>query len=346
MQSTSSVWHYGFVNTLCAVKELTPRKQQQILILVNEPSKTFEVAALLNTFGEANRFCRPGSGYELRVVAEKPNEDLHETADTLFVTGPDTRIATTWLRRQAARTRRLAAISNGTVLLAEAGLLHGKRATAHWQHQDEFAARFPRVLWQRDVLYAQDGNLYTCAGAASSIDLALCMIEEDLGPGVAAQVAQSLVIPFRRAGGAPQISAALRAQEAQAGPIARLLAWLPDNLQQDLSVTKLARRSAMSARNFSRTFRKELGLTPAKHIESLRLEAAQAKLESTSLTVDAVAFATGFECSETMRRLFVRRLGMTPGRYRSRAAKSRQAEAAATDCPESGSVATLIEMAS
>jgi transcriptional regulator GlxA family with amidase domain len=330
---------------LCAVEELTPRKQQQIVILAAAPSKAFEVAALLDTFGQANRFCRPGSGYELRVVSDELSDDLHETVDTLFVTEPDTRISTTWLRRQVARTRRVAAVSSGTHLLAEAGLLHGKRATAHWQHQDELAARFPRVAWQRDALYAQDGNLYTCAGGAASIDLALSMIEEDLGPGAAAQVAQSLLIPFRRAGEAPQISAALRAQEAQAGPIARLLAWLPDNLQQDLSVTKLARRSAMSTRNFSRTFHKEVGLTPAKHIENLRLEAARAKLESTALTVDAVAFATGFECSETMRRLFVRRLGITPGRYRSNATKARRGDAP-TECPESESMATLIEMAS
>jgi len=176
-------------------------------------------------------------------------------------------------------------------------------------------------LLERDVIYVRDGNLYTCAGATAGLDLALSMIEENLGPSLAMEVAQSMLLSFRRSGDAAQMSAALRAQAVHGSPIVDLLIWLPDHLQEDLSIKSLARRSAMSPRNFARIFTRQVGLTPAKHIENLRLEAARFQLESSELTVEGVAFATGFENSETLRRLFVRRLGVAPGRYRAMKAR-------------------------
>jgi transcriptional regulator GlxA family with amidase domain len=305
-----------------------------------------DVAVLLDAFQEANRLSRTTAEYVIQMVANDVTqnlashdgfrmqatasfEDCLHSVDTLFFVGYDPGVEIQersqilrWLGWHGPRSRRLASVASGTLLLAEAGLLNGRRATTHWQYQEQLSTRYPRVRLERDVIYVRDANIYTCAGATSGLDLALSMIEEDLGAAVAAQVAQTMLVSFRRSGAAPQISATLRAQQQQAGPIANLLSWLPDNLQQDLSIRKLARRSAMSPRNFARTFRREVGLTPAKHIENLRLEAARFRLESSSLTVDGVAFATGFESSETLRRLFVRRLGITPGRYRAERARS------------------------
>ncbi len=251
-------------------------------------------------------------------------KECFDVADTRLVVGSDDHAARVhdepfqkWLRWQVSRSRRIATVSGGALLLADAGLLNGKRVTTHWQFHEAISNQYPRVALERDVLYVRDANLYTCAGATAGIDLALSMIEEDLGALMANKVAQAMLLYIRRSGGAPQISAALRAQAMPANPITDLVTWLPENLKQDLSVKNLARRSAMSPRNFARIFTRQAGLTPAKYVENLRLEAAQFQLESSELTVEGVAFATGFANGETLRRLFVRRLGATPGRYRA-----------------------------
>lgn len=316
------------------------RRERLILIVAVQPVKALDIVALVDAFNEANRVAHAGPEYEIRVISGGPDRNLtsrsgfsmrasatyHECfniADTLLVAGAGDGMTTSsgeqfpgWLRWQASQTRRLGTVSSGALVLAEAGLLNGKHVTTHWQFHDALATRYPRVLIERDVIHVRDGNLYTCAGATAGLDLALSMIEEDLGPMLAAAVAQSMVLSFRRWGGAAQISAALRAQAVPPTPIAHLLTWLPDHLQEDLSIKSLARQTAMSPRNFARIFNRQVGLTPAKHIENIRLEAAQFQLESTELTVEGVAFATGFANAETLRRLFVRRLGVTPGNYR------------------------------
>jgi transcriptional regulator GlxA family with amidase domain len=319
-----------------------------ILVAAAQPVRTLDIVPFLDAFNEANRVARTGSEYDVRVVsggadrsvtsrggfsmlASVTYQGCFDLADTLLVAGTDDCVATSnreqflgWLRWQASQSRRIGVVSSGALLLAEAGLLNGRRVTTHWQSHDALATRYPRVLLERNVIYVRDGNLYTCAGATAGLDLALSMIEEDLGPSLAMEVAQSMLLSFRRSGDAAQISAALRAQAVPGSPIADLLIWLPDHLQEDLSIKSLARRSAMSPRNFARIFRRQAGLTPAKHVENLRLEAAQFQLESSELTVEGIAFATGFENGETLRRLFVRRLGLTPGRYRAMKTRCKQ----------------------
>jgi transcriptional regulator GlxA family with amidase domain len=317
-----------------------------VLIVAVQPDQMLDIVAVLDAFTEANRVAPAGPRYEVRLVSGGPDRNLttrsgltlqasasydncSDIADTLLVVGHDARMSNAhkdqfvkWLRWQASRSRRVGTVSSGALLLAEAGLLNGKRATTHWQYQDTLAAQYPLVSLERDAIYVRDANLFTCAGATTGVDLALSMIQEDIGPAVATKVAQSMLLYLRRPGGTPQISAALRAQAVEAGPIAKLLSWLPGNLRENLSIRSLARRSAMSPRNFARHFRRQVGVTPAKHIESLRLEAAQFQLESSDLTIDGVAFAVGFESAETMRRVFIRRVGTTPGRYRALRARS------------------------
>ena len=316
-------------------------RQRLILIVAVQPVKMLDIVALLDAFSEANRVTHGDPEYEVRVVSGGPDRTLKnqdgvamqaamvynecfDMPDTLLVAGADDDGAPLhdeqflkWLRWQASQSRRIGTVSSGALLLAEAGLLNDKRATTHWQIHDVLSTRYPRVSVERDVLYVRDANLYTCAGATACLDLALSMIDEDLGSKMATEVAQSMLVYLRRSGGAPQISAALRAQATPANPVTDLLTWLPDNLRQNLSIKSLARRSAMSPRNFARIFARQVGLTPAKHIENLRLQAAQFQLESSTLTIEEIAFAAGLQNGETLRRLFIRRLGVTPGRYRA-----------------------------
>ena len=202
-------------------------------------------------------------------------------------------------------------------MLAAAGLLDGRRATTHWNWCDELARDYPLVTVDRDPIYVRDGNCYTSAGVTAGIDLALALVEEDLGRPVALKVAQIMVVFLRRSGGQSQFSTTLVAQTRENRPLGDLLAWLPDNIRRDLTVDSLARRAAMSPRNFARLFQQNVGKTPARHIEDLRLEAARRQLELTILSLEEVADASGFASSETLRRMFRRRLGVTPGQYRA-----------------------------
>jgi transcriptional regulator GlxA family with amidase domain len=222
-----------------------------------------------------------------------------------------------WLRAQSARSRRFGSICTGAFVLAKAGLLDGRRATTHWNWASELAQDYPRVAVDPNPIYIRDGSCYTSAGVTAGIDLCLALVEEDLGRALALRVAQMMVVFLRRPGGQSQFSATLEAQTRERRPLGDVLAWLPDHLRHDLSVDSLARRAAMSPRNFARLFKQELGKTPARHIEDLRLEAARRQLEASSLSADEVAAACGLSSAEVLRRMFQRRLHVTPGQYRA-----------------------------
>jgi transcriptional regulator GlxA family with amidase domain len=222
--------------------------------------------------------------------------------------------------RQAATTPpvpRPVPVCTGALVLAEAGLLDGRRATTHWNWCEELARDYPRVTVDPTPIYVRDGNCYTSAGVTAGIDLAVALVEEDLGRSAALKVAQMMVVFLRRPGGQSQFSASLMAQTSESRPFGDLLAWVPDIIQSDLSIESLARRAAMSPRNFARLFQQAVGKTPARYIEHLRLEAARRHIESTAMTFEEVAISCGFNSAETLRRAFVRRLGVTPGQYRS-----------------------------
>jgi transcriptional regulator GlxA family with amidase domain len=210
----------------------------------------------------------------------------------------------------------VASVCTGAFLLAEAGLLDGRRATTHWARCDALQRRFPAVRVERDPIFVRDGNVFTSAGVTAGMDLALDLVEEDCGRDVALTVARWLVMFLRRPGGQSQFSAQLRAQRATTTSIAELRAWLGDHLDENLVVEALAERAGMSPRTFARVFRRETGTTPAAFVEELRVESARRLLETTDLTVAAVAGRVGMKHAETLHRAFHRRLGTTPDRYR------------------------------
>ena len=261
----------------------------------------------------------------LRFVVEKSIEGLDTALDTLMVAGglgvsaamSDPRLLA-WLRKIAPRVRRLCSVCTGTFLLAEAGLLGGRRATTHWRYCDALARRFPAIRVQTDPIFVRDGHVYTSAGVTAGIDLALALVEEDHGRRVALGVARELVMFLRRPGGQSQFSAQLAAQSADREPIRDLQGWIADHLSEDLSVGKLARRSAMSARNFARVFLRETGLTPASFVTRSRVEAARRRLEESADGIDLIVEHCGFGTRESMRRAFIRSLHVPPGAYRSR----------------------------
>ena len=218
----------------------------------------------------------------------------------------------------AAGSRRTAGVCTGAFLLAEAGLLDGRRATTHWAGCERLAARYPQVEVEPDPIFIRDGDVYTSAGVTSGMDLALALVEEDLGSEVALQTARMLVVYARRPGGQTQFSVQLAHQLAERAPLRELQAWMEEHIAEDLSVGALAGRVHLSERQFARVFRRELGTTPGDYVEQLRVERARGVLETDAAALESVASRCGFAGAEVMRRAFQRRLGTSPSEYRQR----------------------------
>ena len=261
----------------------------------------------------------------MRLVADRPLTACRGRIDTLVVAGGvgvpeaerDERLIR-WLRSAAGRSRRVASVCTGAFLLARAGLLEDRRATTHWAACQTLAHRYPNVQVEMEPIFVRDGNVYTSAGVTAGIDLALALVEEDLGAGVALEVARALVLFLRRPGGQAQFSTSIAAQLAERSSLRELQDWIADNLKEDLSVAALAERAFMSPRNFARVFRHEVGVSPASYVESLRLERAKLLLQSTELTIGEIGQRCGFGTVETLRRSFARSFGITPVEYRQR----------------------------
>jgi len=228
-----------------------------------------------------------------------------------------------WVARSGPRARRLCSVCTGAFVLAEAGLLAGRRAVTHWKSCARLATSYPAVRVDPDPIFIRDGAVWTSAGITAGIDLALALVEEDLGRAAAMAVARHLVVFLKRPGGQAQFSAPLEAQIASAESaleqrFAALHGWIADNLAGDLSVGRLARKVGMSARSFARAYRSATGTTPGKAVEAMRVEAARRALESEGEPVKTVAAACGFGDDERMRRAFHRRLKVNPQQYRAR----------------------------
>ncbi len=222
-----------------------------------------------------------------------------------------------WLRA-AAGVRRLASVCTGAFLLAQAGLLDGRRATTHWRHAERLAAEHPKVKVDADRIYLRDGNVWTSAGVTAGMDMALAMIAEDLGRRPALELARSKVMYMHRPGGQSQFSAELALQSADEPRLARLQGWVFENLSSPLTVEELAGHAAMSPRHFNRVFTRAVGVTPARFVERARVDAARRRLERDGGSIEAIAYDTGFGSAERMRRSFLRQLGIAPSDYRQR----------------------------
>jgi transcriptional regulator GlxA family with amidase domain len=297
-------------------------------LLAGQPVKPYALE-LLSTSGDL----RVETAGGLPLVAHASASACRGPVDTLLVPaafGVDGFVADSdlvrQLRRLARRSRRVASVCGGAFVLAAAGLLDGRRATTHWRGCGDLARRYPSVTVEPDRIFVKDGNVYTSAGVTAGMDLALALVEEDLGRAVALAVARTLVLFIRRPGGQTQFSTALESQMAERDALRSLMAWAVEHLDEDLSVEALAARAHMSARNFSRVFTREVGKTPARYVERLRVDAARHLLEDTTTGHGEVARRCGFGGVNSMRRSFLRVLRIVPSAYRDRFQSERAAE--------------------
>jgi transcriptional regulator GlxA family with amidase domain len=324
---------------------LDPRSPRQIAILLYPGVQSLDFTGPLEVFAGAQRLIeesgRRERGYEVKLLSADgrpletssgltvtPHASLEAAPakiDTLIVPGGyGSREATAdralleWISRTAASARRTASVCTGAFLLAAAGLLDGRRATTHWAAAAELAARYPAVDVDPEPIFLCDGPIWTSAGVTAGMDLALALVEEDLDRDAALQIARHLVLFLRRPGNQSQFSATLSAQAPAREPLREVQRHAIEHPADDLSVEALAERACMSPRNFARAFHAESGVTPARYVEQVRLEAARRRLEDTEEPIAAVATACGFGTAETMRRTFLRALDVGPAEYRRR----------------------------
>ncbi|WP_322516855.1 GlxA family transcriptional regulator [Rhodopseudomonas palustris] len=308
-------------------------------VLIYPDFQLLDAAGPIAAFEIAGRYAR--SGEPIRIIAATPGavrsssgvEMLahglrHDRAmRTLIIAGGDGVRAAAgcsrtlgFLRAAAARGCRIASVCSGAYLLAEAGLLDGRRATTHWSRTRDFLERYPRVRLEPDRIFVRDGEVWTSAGISAGIDLALAIIAEQHGDAIARDTARQLVLAQRRAGGQSQFSSLLELQ-APSGRFASLLGWVREHLGEHLTVERLAEQAGMSTRHFTRAFIAETGSTPAKAVERLRIEVAKSRVQASGEAIEQVALATGFGDPERMRRAFIRAFGQPPQALR-RAARA------------------------
>ncbi|MEU7141887.1 DJ-1/PfpI family protein [Nocardia sp. NPDC046473] len=250
-------------------------------------------------------------------------DDLTGSIDTLLVPGypPEQRIPDDLVRSvraAGAAARRVASVCTGALVLAEAGLLDGRRATTHWMVCDQLARQFPQVRVDPDAIYVRDGSVLTSAGVTAGIDLALALVEEDHGVELARSLAKRLVVFLRRPGGQGQFSVRADIGKPRSDGLRKVVAAVAADLSAEHSLATMASRAALSERHLSRLFRQETGMTPAQYVKQLRVAAAQDLLETSDELVTAIARQSGFGSEETMRRTFVEMVGTTPSDYRGR----------------------------
>ncbi len=318
----------------------TPPKK--IGILGYPDSEILDIAGPLSAFDSANKTDdRAARSYETLLLAVEGDRvecscgvalsarnfsaEPPDSFDTVLVAGgygvarvseyPD---ALEWLRPAARAARRTGSVCSGAVVLAEAGLLDGRRATTHWRWCADIARRFPRVRFDPDPIFIRDGNVFTSAGVTAGIDLSLALIEEDLGADRALAVARNLVVFLRRPGGQSQFSVSLSHQTTAVPAFRTLHGWIMENLGRPLTVESLAERAGMSPRHFSRVFTREMGVSPGQFVLQLRLEAARRRLEESSQPLKQIAGQCGFANTEALRSAFQRSFRTSPVEYRKR----------------------------
>jgi transcriptional regulator GlxA family with amidase domain len=325
---------------------------RRVAILVFPGVQSLDVSGPLEVLAGANTLLdaegRSEPRYELTVVAASdaplrsssglrllPDTDigrLHGRLDTLIVAGgggarraaADAALVE-WVRRTSAGARRTVSVCTGAFVLARAGLLDGRRATTHWAAAATLAREHPEVAVDPAPIFVRDGAIWTSAGVTAGMDLALALVEQDLDREAALTIARHLVLFLRRPGNQSQFSAALAAQQPEREPLREALRAVTEDVAGQHSVEAMAERAGMSPRHFARAFRAETGVTPARYVARVRLEAARRLLEDTPRPVALVARECGFGTAESMRRAFLRALGVAPAEYRRRFQPERRA---------------------
>lgn len=312
---------------------------RNVLVVLYDGVQSLDVTGPVEVFDAVSRF--PGlTGYPIRTVSPGgapvrtgsgltllPDGDLESArpgpGTTLLVPGGRYTAdfepkLTDWLRARAGHAERLVSVCTGGLLLAEAGLLDGRRATTHWNACEQMARDYPAVTVEPDPIYVRDGPVATSAGVTAGIDLALALVEEDHGRDVALTIARHLVVFLRRPGGQAQFSAQLAAQTARREPLRDVQHWITEHPGGDLSVEALALRARLSPRHFARAFRAETGVTPGRYVERVRVEHARRLLEEGGEGIAQISRACGYGTPEALRRAFVKTLGQPPAEYRRR----------------------------
>jgi transcriptional regulator GlxA family with amidase domain len=339
---------------------MTPPKPRRVLMVAYPGAHNLDVVGPLEILATTSYFSADGERpYDIAIVAEtagplSASSGLTITAalsfadvladdrdiDTVMIAGGHGSSAAmkdpalvAFLRAVAPRARRIASICTGALVLAEAGLLDGRRASTHWFWCPKMETDYPAVEVDRDAIYVRDGNVWTSAGVTSGMDLALALVENDLGHEAALQVARFSVMYMMRPGGQSQFSAHLVAQRAEDPAINATLDFILANPGDPLTVTVLAARAGLSERTFARRFKDETGMTPAAYVETARVQAARVALETTTQGVEQIAIGAGFQNAERMRRAFQRHLGVSATEYRDRFRGSRAARSLIRDGP-------------
>jgi transcriptional regulator GlxA family with amidase domain len=320
---------------------ISPTATRVVEVLAFPEVQLLDIAGPMQVFSSANERCAERgfpAPYAPRVVASTPEiaataglsfaatplPPLTDGIDTLVVAGgwgvmraADDGGLVGWVASRGAKARRVASVCTGAFMLGAAGFLDGRRAVTHWKYCDRLASRYPLARIDPDPIFINDGNVWTSAGVTAGIDLAMALVEEDLGRTIALAVARHLVVFLKRPGGQAQFSAALALQVSN-DRFADLHAWIEDNLADDLPLRRLAAQAGMSERSFGRRYREQTGMTPGRSVERLRVEAARQLLLDTRLPMKRVATRCGFGSEETMRRAFLRVQGVGPKDYRDR----------------------------
>jgi transcriptional regulator GlxA family with amidase domain len=323
----------------CRISLISGHEPKMIGVLIFPDFQLLDAAGPVSVFEIASRFS--GKDPAIRLMAAAPGPVRSSSGVEMFARGfrPSSAITTlivaggegvraaatcpktlAFVRGLARRSVRVASVCSGAYVLAEAGLLAGRRATTHWQRTGHFVKTYPDVKLEADRIYVRDGNIWTSAGITAGIDLALAMVAEDLGDEIAQQTARQLVLYHRRSGGQSQFSSLLELK-APTGRFGRLLAWAREHLDAPLTVEDMAEQAGMSSRHFTRAFIAETGTTPSKAVERLRIEVARQRVQSSSEAIERVAETTGFRDPERMRRAFIRAFGQPPQSLR-RAARA------------------------
>ncbi|OEV24699.1 AraC family transcriptional regulator [Streptomyces nanshensis] len=311
---------------------------EDVLVVVFDDVQSLDVTGPVEVFAGACLSAGDPGAYRLRTASPDgrpvrtssgltlvPDFALADAPlpDTLLVPGgdgtraPDGRLID-WLRDKGPSSRRLVSVCTGAMLLAEAGLLRGLRATTHWAYSDTLARRHPDTEVDAGPIYIRDGHVATSAGVTAGIDLALSLVEEDLGRDVALDIARHLVVFLHRPGNQAQFSTQLAAQSAQREPLREVQQWISEHTDGDLSVAALAERARLSPRHFARAFLAETGMTPGRYVDRVRLEQARRLLEESTGGIAEISRACGYGTPEALRRAFVRVLGSSPAEYRRR----------------------------
>lgn len=336
------------IDVIRRIQTLSVRKRHRsmkapktVAILAMPGVQLLDVSGPLDVFAEANLQAR-AQAYRLQVIATRRGpvrsssgvrlmpdavigDAMDEPIHTLLVAGSphaadavsDANV-TTWLRKLTPKMRRFGSVCSGAFVLAQAGLLNGRRVTTHWAVADQLAQEFPSVTVDADAIHVRDGRLRTAAGVTAGLDLSLALVEEDLGRDIAMKVAAQLVMFFKRPGGQMQFSRKGEAAPTGRSALQEVQRWITANPAEDHGVANLAARMGLSERHFARLFRQEAGVTPAALVEDVRVAAARRLLEAGDAAPKQVAYECGFADADTLRRAFQRQVGITPAEYRKR----------------------------